>query len=243
MTDPPAGLHRRIGDVRRRIEAAAASAGRDPAAVSLLLATKTVSPDRIAAAVRAGCPLIGENRAQELIAKAPELAAALAAVDVERHFIGRLQTNKITSVLPLVGCVQSVHSVDLALRLGLAAAAAGRTLDVFVQVNVSGEDSKSGVAPAAAAELAAEVLSTPALRLRGLMTIGLNSADRTAVAAGYRQLADLGHQVASLPGAPPTVELSMGMSGDLELAVAAGATMVRIGSAVFGARVAPAGGG
>ena len=167
--------------------------------------------------MRSGFPLIGENRVQELVSKAPELDELLDGTPFVRHFIGRLQSNKIGAMLPLVSCVQSVHSAELAGKLAHHADDAGRRLEVMVQV-----------------------MTQPALELRGLMTIGLNDPDRGAVRAGYLRLAELSAEIRKLPGAVGADALSMGMSGDFELAIAAGATVVRIGSAAFGAR-APAG--
>jgi pyridoxal phosphate enzyme (YggS family) len=234
MTVPD--LDERLAGVRERVAAAERAAGRPAGEVDVLLATKTQPAELIAAAVLAGFALIGENRVQELVGKAPDLAEALAGVPFARHFIGHLQPNKVRSLLPLVDCVQTVHDAVLAARLATVAAQSDRVLDVFVQVNVSGEDSKSGVAPEGAVELAKAVLAEPALRLRGLMTIGLNSPDPAAVAGGYRLLRSLGAEVRALAGGSAAGELSMGMSGDLELAVTEGATIVRVGTAVFGAR-------
>ena len=181
--------------------AAERAAGRPAGEVDVLLATKTQPAELIAAAVLAGFALIGENRVQELVGKAPDLADALAGVPFARHFIGHLQSNKVRSLLPLVDCVQTVHDAVLVARLATVAAQSDRVLDVFVQVNVSGEDSKSGVAPEGAVEHAKAVLAEPALRLRGLMTIGLNSPDPAAVAGGYRLLRSLGAEVRALAGA------------------------------------------
>ena len=226
----------RIASVRARVAAAAESAGRSPSDVRLLLATKTLPDDVVRAAVLAGADLVGENRVQELVAH----ATAVADLRPEIHLIGHLQSNKVTAVVhperPLVSCVESVDGVALAERLSRRCAELGRDLDVMVQVNVSAEPTKSGVPPEAAADLAAQVAALPRLRLTGFMTIGLNSPDAGAVRAGYARLRQVRDAVArELPGAR---ELSMGMSGDLELAVAEGATIVRVGTAVFGARPA-----
>jgi pyridoxal phosphate enzyme (YggS family) len=225
----------RLRTVRDRVAVAAQRVGRDPAEVTILIATKTQTPAAVAEVVRSGYRLIGENRVQELAAKAPELAALLPGVALETHFIGRLQSNKIRQLVPLVSCVQSVETAALARRLAQSVPS-GRTLEVFAQVNVSGEATKAGVPPEAALDLVEAIVAEPGLRLRGLMTIGLNSPDPEAVAAGYRMLAGLSDQVRGLPDAGGAHELSMGMSGDLEVAIEAGATMIRIGSAVFGAR-------
>lgn len=229
-------LGERISAVRRRVADAATSAGRDPSDVRLLLATKTLPDDVVRAAVLAGADLVGENRVQELVAH----AAAVADLCPEVHLIGHLQSNKVTAVVhperPLVRCIESVDGLPVAQRLSRRCAELGRELDVMVQVNVSGEATKSGVAPAAAADLAARVAALPRLRLTGFMTIGLNSRDAGAVRAGYALLREVRDAV--VRDLPDAAELSMGMSGDLELAVAEGATIVRVGTAVFGARTA-----
>ncbi len=223
-----------IEQVRSRIANAAQEAGRDPAEVQLLLAVKRVESARIREALAAGATLIGQNRAQELVATEPDL------VDVphETHFIGHLQSNKVNQVMRWADCVQSVDSQKIAQRLDRAAATRGRDLDVFVQVNTSGEETKAGVPPENAGELAAVVGSLEHLHLRGLMTIGANSPDPGEVSASYTALAQVRDAVVGSgePGTSEAHELSMGMSGDLELAIAAGATMVRVGTGVFGAR-------
>lgn len=222
--------------VRERIATATGAAGRTDA-VRLLLAVKTVDAGRIREALATGEQLIGHNRAQELRAVEPELTD----VAHECHFIGHLQSNKVNQVMAWADCVQSVDSLRLAERLDRAAGNRGRDLDVLVQVNTSGEDTKAGVAPAEADRLAEQVAALAHLRLRGFMTIGANTADQDAVRASYDALARIRDRVAGsgTPGTEGATELSMGMSGDLEVAIAAGATMVRVGSAVFGARPRP----
>ena len=220
----------RLRVARSRIDDAAVAAGRDPSEVRLLLATKTQPPQRILAALSAGFTLIGENRVQEVVAKAPELAG----VTHEMHFIGHLQANKINQLLDLISCLQTLDSAELARKLDTRLAARDRTLDVLLQVNVSGEESKSGVRPEAVNELLDAAARCPRLTVRGFMTIGLNSDDRAAVRAGYRVLRDL--QLAAVADTPGATELSMGMSGDFAEAIAEGATIVRLGSAVFGPR-------
>lgn len=230
----PPGLVDRLQALRDGVTSAAVASGRGADDVQILLATKTISPAVIRAAISAGYDLIGENRVQEVVAKADELAD----LPHRTHLIGHLQSNKVNAVLDHVDCVQSVDSVALAGRLDRRCAALGRALDVMVQVNVSGEASKSGVAPDAVDELVAAVLAAEHLRLTGFMTIGLRSDDRSAVRAGYAELAAIRDRVhgSGVPGARRAVELSMGMSGDWADAIAEGATMVRVGSAVFGAR-------
>jgi len=225
----------RLTTVRRRIAAAADAAGRDPRGVRLLLASKTMPADVVAAALAADehrgddeLPvLLGENRVQELVAKAPMLTELAPTW----HVIGPLQSNKVNAALRWASCVESVASIELAQRLADRAAGG---LDVMVQVNVSGEPTKHGVPPQHAAALAAAVAGLDGLRLTGFMTVGANSSDDAVVRAGYRTLRALRDEV--VERVPAAVGLSMGMSRDLEAAVAEGATLVRVGSAVFGPR-------
>lgn len=230
----PTGLVERLRTLRDGVDTAAEAAGRAAADVRILLATKTIAPPVIRAALQAGFDLIGENRVQEVVAKADELAD----LPHRTHLIGHLQSNKVNAVLDHVDCVQTVDSAGLAARLDRRCATLDRTLDVMIQVNVSGEDTKSGVAPAEVDDLVGAVVALERLRLVGFMTIGLRSDDRTAVRAGYADLAAIGDRVrrSGLPGTDQAHELSMGMSGDWADAVTEGATMIRVGSAVFGDR-------
>ena len=235
MGTPVDPVIQRLQRVSAEIGRAAADAGRDAAGVRLLLATKTQPAERISTVLRAGYSLLGENRVQEVVAKAAELAA----FPHEMHFIGHLQANKINQLLDHINCLQTLDSTELAGRLDSRLESRDRQLDVLIQVNVSGEASKSGVTPDRALELVAEVARFSRLTVRGFMTIGLNSPDTSAVRAGYRQLAELRDSAVAqrVPGAENATELSMGMSGDFAAAIAEGATMVRLGSAVFGQRV------
>jgi pyridoxal phosphate enzyme (YggS family) len=226
MTDDELLLDRLAG-IAERIAGAATESGRDAADVRMLLATKTQPVERIVVALRAGYTLIGENRVQEITGK----AETLQAIPHTTAMIGHLQRNKLAAVLPLIDCLQSLDSADLAARLDRRLADDGdRVLEVMVQVNVSGEPTKSGVGVEQAPALIETIAELQRLRLTGLMTIGLNSVDLTAVRAGYRQLRELRDRL--LPGG----ELSMGMSGDFEAAIAEGGTLVRIGAAAFGPR-------
>ncbi|KAE8764600.1 YggS family pyridoxal phosphate-dependent enzyme [Georgenia thermotolerans] len=259
--DVAAGIAARLGEVRRRVAAAADDAGRDPREVRVLLAVKTQPVEAIRAALEAGADLLGHNRAQELVATGPGLAEPGVPAHA-MHFIGHLQSNKVNQVLRWASCVQTVDSLRLAERLdqavaradagaapdggaapddGTRARAAGEPLDVLVQVNTSGEATKAGVDPAQARELALAVGRLPHLRLRGFMTIGANTPDAEVVRRSYDRLAEVRADVlgTGAPGTAEATELSMGMSGDLEIAVAAGATIVRVGTAVFGARPKP----
>ncbi|MCB2412502.1 YggS family pyridoxal phosphate-dependent enzyme [Demequina sp. TTPB684] len=227
----------RLAEVKARIHAADAMSGRLGSGVRVLVATKTADADAAAAAVRAGARLVGESRMQELDAKGEALKAAGAKI----HVIGQLQRNKAAIAVRWADCVQTVDSLALAERLSRLCVQAGRDLDVMIQVNVSGEPTKAGVDPAEALELASAVQGLPALTVTGFMTIGLNSSKEAEVRACYARLTALRDEalVRSERGELPlreAWELSMGMSGDLEWAVAEGATMVRVGTAVMGQR-------
>lgn len=219
----------RAARVRDRIAAAAARAGRDPADVTLIAVTKTHPPEVARKALAAGLTDLGENRVQELVAKA-------AAVPGARwHFIGSLQRNKARDAARVAALVHTVDDEALAGALDRRAAEAGRVLPVLVQVNVSGEAQKSGVAPDAAHDLMHAVAAHPNLALAGVMGMAAFAdtpagTERLARPA-FRRL----HALAdAYPGDLPVV--SMGMSGDFEIAVEEGATHVRVGSALFGAR-------
>lgn len=241
-------LAERLARVRARVVAACDAAGRPADEVRVLLASKTMDADAVRAALAADeaaraagsgtAPvLLGENRVQELVAKAP----GLVDLDPTWHVIGPLQSNKVNAALRWADAVESVADDALARRLSDRVADRGRPLEVWVQVNVSGEVTKHGVHPDAAADLAVRVAALPGLRLAGLMTVGARSDDTDVVRAGYARLRAVRDAVVA-SGAPGTADahgLSMGMSGDLEHAVAEGATVVRVGTAVFGARPAP----
>jgi len=249
------GIATRLAAVRRRVDAAATAAGRVPSDVRTLLATKTQDGATVREAVLAASALaaaagdtrpvlVGENRVQELVAKAPDLADLVADGRLAVHMIGHLQRNKINPALATATGVETIDSLALAEALSARCDRDGRTLDVMVQVNVSGEASKSGVHPDDAVGLAVAVATLPGLRLTGFMTIGARSDDDDVVRAGFARLRRIRDEVVAggSPGTAEARELSMGMTSDLELAVAEGATIVRVGTGVFGARreVAPA---
>src|SRR5690606_1796221 len=223
----------RLNEVHERIARACERAGRDPAEVTLVAVTKTVPPDRVSEAIRAGVRHIGENRVQEAREKFPLIEGA----GVVRHLIGRLQTNKARYVPGLFDWVHSLDRLELAAELGKRAVKAGKILNCLIQVNVSGEPTKRGVPPGEALALAAAASQVEGVRVRGLMTIGPLTGDADAVRRAFAELRELAGKIAreGLPGV--TMEhLSMGMSGDFEAAVEEGATMIRVGSAIFGPR-------
>ncbi|MEV0983778.1 YggS family pyridoxal phosphate-dependent enzyme [Brevibacterium sp. NPDC049920] len=223
----------RLDEVAARVAAAAESAGRPADSVRIMLATKTQPAARIRAALAHGFTLIGENRVQELTGK----AEALADVPHEAHLIGPLQKNKVNHALRVATCIQSIDSLELAQRIQRRLEATEARIEYFVQVNTSREDSKSGVAPEAAGELVGALQGLDRMRMRGLMTIGLPGSTEVEIRPSYRELTGLRAALLEQGIIDETMtELSMGMSNDFELAIDEGATMVRIGSSVFGAR-------
>jgi hypothetical protein len=221
-------LAERLQHVRERVAEAAARAGRPAGSVRLLAVSKTKPAEQIREAYAAGQRDFGENYVQELCAK----AAALADLtDIRFHLIGPLQRNKVKLVVPVVSLVHTVDRASLAEELSKRAAAAGRMLPVLLEVNVSGEASKAGCSPEEAPSLAAAVRELPGVALRGLMTIPPDTEDRELARPYFRRLRELRDALgADLP------ELSMGMSHDFEIAIEEGATIVRVGTAIFGAR-------
>lgn len=217
-----------LNEVERRIAAAAERSGRAAAEIRLVVVTKTQPVGRIQAAVAAGAAEIGENYVQE----AEEKLGALTPPLPVRHLIGHLQRNKAGKAAALFDMVQSVDSVALATALGRRAAELNRVLDVLVEVNIAREASKFGVSEEEALEMAGEIAGTPGVRLRGLMGIGPLTGDAAATRASFRRLRGLFEQ---LPAEQRQV-LSMGMTGDFETAIEEGSTMVRVGTAIFGAR-------
>jgi pyridoxal phosphate enzyme, YggS family len=226
-----------IKTILQRIEKACQRSGRDPQEVTLLLATKTVTADRIKIALQAGQTLIAENKVQELKEKYEELQE----IPHNNHFIGHLQTNKIKEILKYnVSCVQSVDRLDLAQKLHQRLTAENKTIDILIQVNTSYEESKYGADPDQVIDLVRQIAPLNSLHIKGLMTIGLLSAEAEQVRRCFQLLKQIQQQIIMLD--IPNVsmqELSMGMSGDLEIAIAEGATIVRVGTAIFGQRNTP----
>ena len=216
--------------VRGQIDAACAAAGRDAAEVRLLPVSKTHPPAVLEAAYAAGARLFGENRVQEAADKAEHFADRS---DLRWAMIGHLQTNKVRQVAAFADELHALDSLKVARALDRALHELDRTLDVFVQVNSSGEPQKSGLAPDDVEALLTELPALPSLRVRGLMTLAVFSDDEAEVAACFARTAALRDR---LPAELVGRELSMGMSGDFALAIAHGATTVRVGQAIFGAR-------
>ena len=219
-------------DIRHRVDEACRAAGRDPAEVAILPVSKTFGADVVRAAVGLGLHRFGENRVQEVREKASQLAECA----VEWVIIGPLQTNKARDVARLVHEVQTLDRIELAEALDHRLQIEGRAIDVLVQVKTSPEESKHGLAPAALPALLAGLRRFDTLRVRGLMTIATHTEDTAEVRRCFRQLRELREAMTAHGYDLP--RLSMGMSGDFALAIAEGATEVRIGSAIFGARTA-----
>lgn len=233
----PENIIHNLNVILKRIENACINAGRNPKEVKLLMATKTVSTNKIKIALQTGQTLIAENKVQEVKEKYEDLKN----IPHTSHFIGHLQTNKIKDILKYgVQCVQSVDRLDLAEKLHQKLLAEEREMDILIQVNTSNEESKFGVSPENTLDLVKEISTLSTLKIKGLMTIGLFSSDEERVRTCFQLLKSLQQKITNLN--LPNVEmkeLSMGMSGDLEIAIQEGATIVRVGTAIFGERIYP----
>ncbi|MGO8761356.1 MAG: YggS family pyridoxal phosphate-dependent enzyme [Desulfobaccales bacterium] len=219
-----------LEEVRAAIVTAARRAGRDPGSVRLVAVSKTVDLERIRAAMDAGQDLFGENYLQEARDK-----IAVLGRRVGWHLVGHLQSNKARGAVELFDLIHAVDRGKLAGALDAAAARLGKVQDVLIQVNQGGEATKSGVAPEAAPALLKEVAGLPHLRVLGLMSMPPWFPDPEAARPYFRALRELRDHLRGLTGLPLT-ELSMGMSGDFAVAVEEGATLVRVGTAIFGSR-------
>ena len=223
-----------LQDVAQQIVSAAQEAGRAPAAVQLLAVSKTFGPEAVLEAAAAGQRAFGENYLQEGVDKIRAVAEALPGTPLEWHFIGPIQTNKTRPIAEHFAWVHTVERLKIAQRLSEQRPAGLAPLNICLQVNISGEASKSGVTPADLPALARAVAGLPNLTLRGLMAIPEPETDFARQRAAFAQLRVLFEQLRAEGFALDT--LSMGMSADLRAAVCEGATIVRVGSAIFGAR-------
>jgi len=231
------GIAENLAEVRRRIDEACAAAGRDPSEVRLLPVTKTKPPAVIREAYDAGIRLFGENKVQEAVAKAEVFADV---PDLRWAVIGHLQTNKAKLAAAVAAEFHALDSLRVAEALDRRLREADKTLDVFVQVNSSGEESKFGLAPDQVPGFARELERFSTLRVRGLMTLAIFSDDADLVGACFVRMRDLQARLQDTDRLPERWrELSMGMSGDYELAIGYGATTVRVGQAIFGDRLDP----
>lgn len=215
----------RLADIRAQISAAAVAAGRDPAEVYLCAVSKTFPATAVQEALAAGQTLFGENRVQEALEKIPLVTGA------RWHLIGHLQSNKVRKILPLVEMIHSVDSAALARDISRIAVDLGLRRRVLLQVNVASDDAKFGFTVADVRAVLPELLALPGIEIAGLMTIPPQEGDPRPHFAALRRL----REELATP-AHPLAELSMGMSGDFPDAIAEGATIVRVGSAIFGGR-------
>lgn len=218
--------------IREQMRIAAERAGRDPGSVKLVAVSKTQPAEAVAAAVAAGQGLFGENYVQEFLDKARQLPDS-----VEWHFIGSLQSNKVKYLAGLTSLIHSVDRISLAREIDRQWEKSGKGCDILLQVNISGEETKSGTTAAGVIELAREAAALPHLRIRGLMTMPPFFDEPERARPYFRELRRLAERIEAekIPGVVME-ELSMGMSGDFEVAIEEGATLVRVGTAVFGER-------
>lgn len=222
-----------LEDVRARIARAAAKSGRNAEDITLVAVTKTKPAPDVNAALACGVRIIGENRVQELCEKLPGITLG----DAHAHLIGHLQTNKVRQVIEKVAMIQSVDSLHLAQEIEKQAARHGLKMDVLLEVNIGGEEAKSGVAPQALPELLANVQALPHLRVRGLMTVPPRLDGGEEVRPYFSAMRKLFIDIASKKSDNKDIRiLSMGMSADFEIAIEEGSTMVRVGTAIFGRR-------
>ncbi len=226
-----------INKIRERIGNACKYSKRNINEVKLLLATKTVDSERIKEALQCGETLIAENKVQEIKQK----SNYLKDFPHEQHFIGHLQTNKVKEILKYnISCIQSLDRISLAEKLHNRLTLEKKTIDVLIQVNTSNEDSKFGAPPNETLNLIKQVAEFNTLKIKGLMTIGLFSSDNDKVRACFKRLKNIQQEVirANMSNVEMK-ELSMGMSGDLEIAIEEGSTIIRVGTAIFGERIYP----
>jgi hypothetical protein len=216
--------------VQDRIAAACARRGRDPSAVTLVAVCKGQPPEVVKAAATVGLSLFGENKVQEAKAKIP-----LCPSRLRWHMIGHLQTNKCRDAVHFFEMIQSVDGLHLAVEINKWADKAAKTMPVLLEVNVAGEASKYGYRPEQLEAELAQINALPRIEIHGLMTLAPWTPDPEKVRPVFRQLQDLKGRCEQILGAP-LAQLSMGMTSDFEVAIEEGATMVRIGTALFGAR-------
>lgn len=236
MTNDP--IKHNIKQLQKCIDRACRSAGRDPDSLTVVLATKTVPPERILEASAFGFNIVAENRVQEAEEKIQALGDRWQ--ELEWHFIGHLQSNKVNKVIRFASKVQSIDRMKIVRKMDRRLKKVNQTMDVLIQVNVSGEPSKYGIDPSSAIPFIEKAASFEQLRIKGLMTIGLFSDDWPRVRSGFRLLSQLREEIDALniPGVEMK-HLSMGMTNDFEIAIEEGATMIRPGRAIFGERTTP----
>ncbi len=227
-------IHANVDTIRRRVAGACARAGRTPDEVTLVAVSKTFPASAVRDAVRAGVTDIGENYVQELLAKREQLAPE----QIRWHFVGHLQSNKVRHIAPWITLIHAVESLGVAREIDRRAAQAGRMIEVLVEINTTGEETKFGIAPDTAVSFLRSLEDLAHIRVAGLMTIGPFLPDPEGSRPMFRALRHLREELRTLGLANATMQhLSMGMTGDFEVAIEEGATLIRIGTAIFGSRV------
>ncbi|HBE73877.1 MAG TPA: YggS family pyridoxal phosphate-dependent enzyme [candidate division Zixibacteria bacterium] len=228
-------MHRIRGNldsVRQRIARAAEAAGRDPGEITLVAVTKTYPAETINEGIEAGITIIGENRVQEAAGKYPRIGQR-----AQWHLVGHLQSNKAKKAVEIFSLIHSIDSVKLAQEVGRRAAERGKVQGVLLEVNTSGEAQKQGVEPDRTLEVLGEAGEIKGIRVMGLMTVGPLTGEVTKIRKAFEKLRTIFEEAGGLGLANVEMRhLSMGMSGDFELAIAEGSNMVRIGTAIFGSR-------
>ena len=223
-----------VDTIRHRIASACARTGRTPDEVTLVAVSKTFPASAVRDAARAGVTDIGENYVQELLAKREQLAPE----QIRWHFIGHLQSNKVRHIAPWITLIHAVDSLGVAREIDRRAAQAGRVIEFLVEVNTTGEETKFGIPPNAAVSFLRSLEDLAHVRVAGLMTIGPFLPDPEGSRPMFRTLRYLREELRTLGPANATMQhLSMGMTGDFEVAIEEGATLIRIGTAIFGSRV------
>lgn len=223
-----------LNAVQARIEQAARVSGRSADAVTLVAVTKTMPAEDVNAALNWGARVFGENRVQELLGKLPDIRMQAGQC---AHLIGHLQTNKVRQVIDKVEMIQSVDSVHLAQEIDKQAEKHGKVMDILVEVNIGGEEAKSGVSPAELPDLLDAIAPFSHLRVCGLMTVPPHCTEKEEVRPYFRTMHKLFIDIASKKSDNKDMHiLSMGMSGDFDIAIEEGSTMVRVGTAIFGKR-------
>jgi len=226
-------LESNVNSVGERIEKAAARAGRDPGEVKLVAVTKTIEPERIIKALNLGINTLGENYAQEFRDKVKILEQE-ASEEIKWHFIGRIQTNKVKYIVGKVELIHSLDSISAAKEINKRAESLGIKVPVLIEVDTGGEESKAGIDPSRLEEFLNELGGLSAVDVRGLMTMPPYFDNVEMARPYYIRLRELRDSL--LASFPKLLELSMGMSGDFEVAIEEGATIIRVGTAIFGER-------
>ncbi len=234
MNEPAHDIARRWEMLREQVSETAFKCGRNPEEITIVAVTKTHTVDVVRNGIDAGIRVFGENYAQELNEKYEALKNYSG--DIQWHFIGHLQTNKVKLIAPIISFIHSVDSLHTAEAISDEAKKNNRTIDILLQVNTSGEDTKSGCEPGDIFKFAESALKIPNINIHGLMTIGSFSDDKVQIRSEFRLLGSLKEKLNQKFRTNQFKELSMGMTGDYDIAIEEGSTYIRVGTAIFGMR-------